>query len=121
MGVLMSLESRIRELMIYREALDKGWLRQAGGHRGGRADVEWGPVPPEVDVMMSKHLGTDPRGTHPYRAKLLAQQAMGFSMRELRQNHRRILATYEDLVSSAMPPRMAIEVLLMRMLGKKRS
>jgi DNA polymerase-3 subunit delta len=122
-GLLMTLENRIRELMIYREAMDRGWLVDQGGGVGSgrKTGVEWKKLPEDVDGLMSRRLGKDPRQTHPYRAGLLARQAKRFSMPELRRNQRRVMETYEQLVSGQAQASTAIEVLLIGMLGKKRS
>lgn len=120
-GILISLEGRMRELMLYREALDKGWFveTEGYGHRGGEGG--WRKLPTSVESMLSEQFAADPRDAHPYRMKVLADQAKRFSMRELRRNHRQTVDASESMVSSAMPPWMALEVLVVRMLAKRRS
>ncbi|MDI6774267.1 MAG: hypothetical protein QME60_02565 [Verrucomicrobiota bacterium] len=122
-GMFMSLETRMRELMVYREALEKGWLVEQAGYsrddKGG--NVAWKKLSADVEALVARSLSKNPPQTHPYRAKLLAQQARQFSLPELKRNHRRILDAYEQAVSGTGAGAIGIEVLLVAMLGKKRS
>jgi DNA polymerase-3 subunit delta len=113
-GLIVSLENKVRELLIYREALDNGWL--AGG-RGPYGDgVQWAEVPPEIDGMLSG-FQKDPRAGNPYRMKILAGQAERYSMKELHECRRAVLAAHEKLVSSGLPDEAIMEPLLVEMLS----
>jgi len=114
-GLIIGLERRIRDLTIYREALDKGWLSRTAGGRGGR--VQWGGLPDEVDATFSEGLNKDPRSTHPYRAGLLAEQARGFPSRHLRRCQEALADAHTQLVSSTVPQSMILELLLIRLLA----
>ncbi len=118
-ALIAGLESRVRDLIVYREGLDKGWLRAGGDHRG-RPSAAWGGVPPEVETAFGEHFGRDPRSAHPYRVRVLAGQARRFSMRELRTCLRAVTRAHEKLVSSSVPPEIILELLLISMLGKRR-
>jgi len=117
-SLIAGLESRVRDLIVYREALDKGWLRIADGRRDPPRAV-WGGVPPEVEAAFGEHFKRDPRSGHPYRIGVLAGQARRFSMRELRTFLRAVTRAHEKLVSSSVPPAILLELLLISMLGKR--
>lgn len=111
-GLVIGLENRIRDLMIYREALDKGWLKPGRGNT-----MEWREVPREVDTMFSEEFNKDPRSMHPYRVGLLASQAGLFSCQELQECRKAVLDAHVKLVSSAVPQPMRLELLLIKMLS----
>jgi len=112
--LVIGLEGRIKDLLIYREALDRGWLVNKGGY--GSPQLGWGEVPPEVDAILKDDMGRDPRKVHPYRASLLAEQAGGFSQTRLAQCLRDAVEAHEKLVSTKVPHATVLELLLIRML-----
>ena len=116
-GLILGIYYRIRLLMIYRQGLDAGWLRVTGKDQYRKA--QWGKVPPEIETMFSEGLSRDPRKEHPYRAKLLAEQAAGFSMQELENCQRLVLETHEKMVSTSVPAPILMELLLVRLLPRK--
>ena len=116
-GLLVVLGNRIRELMLYREALDNGWLTVRG--QGERVQAGWGEVPAEVDRILSEELGRDPRATHPYRTALLARQAGGFTSEELLACQQSVMDAHEEAVSSRLDSGVIIELLLCRLLAAK--
>jgi len=110
--LIMGIQGRIRDLMIYREALDRDWLSDAG-----RGRVQWGAVPDDVDAMFKEDFIRDPRTTHPYRVGLLAAQARGFTPAKLRESYDCAVAAHEQLVSTSLAPQMVLEMLLLRLLA----
>ncbi len=121
-GIVMGLENRIRELLIYREALEKGWLvTKQGGYGGG--GLSWGDVGPEVDVVFAEYMGNDPRKIHPFRVGILADQARKFSRKRLIFCLQQVTKAHKTLVSSRVPQEMTLELLLIKMLavGKPRA
>jgi DNA polymerase-3 subunit delta len=117
-GLVIGLENRVRELLIYREALEKGWLMNKSG--GGRPGLAWGDVPPEAELAFSEHMGRDPRKIHPFRVSLLADQARKFSRKRLMYCLRQVTDAHAKLVSSRIPKEMTLELLLIRMLATAR-
>ncbi|MDP6849139.1 MAG: DNA polymerase III subunit delta [Kiritimatiellia bacterium] len=115
-GLVMMMGSRIRELMIYREAINRRWLVRRK-NQSGKSAVAWGDVPPEAETMFKEWLTRDPRSTHPFRVGLLAKQANLFSAKELEHCHREIVAAHESLVSTAVPGPLVLELLIVRMLA----
>lgn len=116
--LIVGIESRIRDLSIYREALDRKWLVEKGGY-GGRSGLSWGNVPPDVDKMLSGDFERDPRKTHPYRVGLLAEQARHFTGAELKKYREAVTEAHVKLVSSSAPQSMTLELLIISMLGKR--
>jgi DNA polymerase-3 subunit delta len=111
MGLVMGLERRIRELLLYRESIEAGWLSIGSG------SVTWNKGDPAAGALFEEYMATDPRKIHPYRAFLLAQQAKSFSRTQLRRCLREVCTAHERLVSSRVPQEMTLELLLVRMLG----
>jgi len=115
-GLLIVLEHRIRELMLYREALDQGWLVARQG-AGGRMSTTWSKVPDEVERQFAEAFEKDPRLTHWYRVGKLAEQAGRFSPAELRRCQRAAAQAHESLVSASSPDAVVLQTLLVRMLS----
>lgn len=111
-GVAAILGTRVRDLMLYREALDAGWIRSGGG------GLTWNELPPDVDAVLKNGFERDPRTTHPYRAKILADQAARFTMLELRRIQREFVQAHTKLVSSSLPQRLVLELALTRALHR---
>ncbi|OVE74223.1 DNA polymerase III subunit delta [bacterium B17] len=114
MMLITMLQSRVRDLIIYREALDQRWLRSSGS--GYRAQVKWGDVSPSAESVFEDCFARDPRKTHPFRVKVLAGQASKFTMKELIRMQELITQTQESMVSSAVPPSTRLELLLSSMM-----
>ncbi len=111
MGLIAHLENTIRDLLLFREALDQGWLQQRG------RQLAWQSVPPEIDQALAA-LDRDPRKLPPFIAGRLAEGAARFTRKRLDHCLRQIVAAHEKMVSSRVPPELILEILLVRMLGK---
>ena len=114
-GLLASLVSRIRDLMTYRDCMDRGWLRMEKGYRG--PEIRWGTPPPEGDQLLSA-FAKDPRKAHPFYAGKLAAQARRYRLGELQRALDEAIRTQQAIVSSAVDPALLLEVLLVRTVGK---
>jgi len=114
-SLIIGLENRIRDLTVYREALDKGWLSMAKRSRG--STLKWETVPAEVDCRFSDEFNRDPRTTRPYRAARLAEQANLFSMRQLSECRQLVMDAHVKLVSSSVPQLLTLELLLIKILA----
>lgn len=110
------IQSRIAELMLYREAIDHKWIKRISGG-GGRGQAEWQDVPPEVAKSFETEFGKDPRKTHPFRVMLLGTQASKYSMRQLEACRRAALDAHTQLLTRNLDPGGVLELLLVRMLG----
>ena len=111
-GLVMAVEGRIRDLMVYKEAVARGWLVSSG--RGGKS---WGALPAEVDAIFSAEFERDPRAGHPFRIGILAEQAGRFSRADLRKCQSSAIHAHEQLVSTRLPDSMTLELMLTNMLA----
>lgn len=111
-GIVTMILNRLKELQVYREALDRGWLQFAPGGKM----AEWGGMEPEVEAQVTYVLRKSPRSQHPFRAGLLAKQAQLYSPAMLRRALQQVMAAQEALVSSSVPPAILLELLLTRLL-----
>lgn len=118
-GLIVGLENRVRDLIVYREALDKGWLVKSQGYHG-RPGATWGNMPPEIETLFADQMGRDPRKMHYFRVSVLADQARKFSNKRLYYCLKQVTEAHAQLVSSRIPPDMTLELLLIRMLATVR-
>jgi DNA polymerase-3 subunit delta len=114
-GLVILLHNRIRELMVYREALDRGWLQERKGYRG--INFEWAKLSPELETRFAQDFSKDPRATHPYRIGILAGQAKLFSQKDLRKCQQSVIDAHRKLISSRVPQPVILDLLLIRMLA----
>ncbi len=112
-GIVSSLSSRMRDLLLYREALDKGWVRIKGG---ARETAEWQGVPPEAAEVIGAVLKRPPETIHPFVVIKMAQQARRYSAAALRRNQRLLMEAYENLVKSGVPQQTVLELMLIRVM-----
>jgi DNA polymerase-3 subunit delta len=112
-GIVSSLSSRMRDLLLYRDALDKGWVRIKGG---GRDMAEWQGVPPEAAEVIASVLKRPPDSIHPFVVSKMAQQARRYSATALRRNQRLLMDAHENLVKSGVPQQTVLELMLIRVM-----
>ncbi len=110
LGLVIALENRIRDLMIFKEGTARKWIIP-----GGRS-ASWGEVPPVVDQMFSREFERDPRTGNNYRMGILARQAGKYSRKELKKCYELALKAHESLVSNSIPDNMVLELLLINMI-----
>jgi DNA polymerase III subunit delta len=115
-GLIISLENRFRDLLMYREAMDRKWLNVSGQEPWLK--VEWRESP-EVDAFASA-LSKDPRATNIYRAGKLVAQAKRYSRQELIRCQALTLSAHETIVSSTSAKELMLEFLLIKILGAAR-
>jgi hypothetical protein len=112
-GILLATvaEKFFRELIVYRDALDNGWLTPYG---------TWSKdLPPDVRTNLDT-LGIGPGGAKsPWMVKRAISNARAFSLRELRVARFRLLHVREQLVTSSADEQTVITELL-RILPKPR-
>ena len=116
-GLIYSLEGRFREMIVLREALDRGWARVTGEGYGKK--LEW-KAGPEIEAKLTA-MGRDPRVGHPYRNLKLAEQAQRFSMVQLRRGHAQMVRAHEAMVSTAVPSALQMELLLLKLLAPEKA
>ena len=110
-GLLMGLSRRFREMLILRECMDRGWLSISGSGRYQKA--VWADHP-DAEALLGAFGNADPRKLHSYRVMLLAQQAKRFSSAALQRGRTLILDCHETAMSSVVPEKVLLEVLLLK-------
>jgi DNA polymerase III subunit delta len=110
-GILVQLQSRVRDLLILREAMDRKWMRLAG------QNPQWGQLPPEVDELYSRVAGGAPRSVPPYRQGRRAAQAARFARAELLECQEALLQAHQELVSGSQDESAVLEAALIKMLA----
>ncbi len=114
-GLISNLEHRIRDLLIYREAIDRQWLKPKSVY--GNPGYAWSNLPPEAEYVFTQALENDPRKIHPFRVSILGTQAAAFTRKRLDYCLRQVTQAHEQMVSSRVPPELIMEILILRMLG----
>jgi len=107
--LVSSIGGRIRELIVYREAMDKGWLQVQRQGRG--MSVQWAKLPAEAESAL-KAMPRNPRDVHPFRAGKLAEQAALFTAGKLRKCQAAVMEAHGKLVTTALPKPTILELLL---------
>ncbi|MBN1674253.1 MAG: hypothetical protein JXR37_24605 [Kiritimatiellae bacterium] len=112
--LIYNLEYKLRELLIFREALSREWVRREGSRM--RANVVW-DVPPEAEPLLAALGSKDPRKMNAFRCGKLLEQAARFTEAELARWHGLILAAHEKFVSSSVPQGLLLELLVFRLIA----
>ena len=107
-----SLDSRVTDLLIIREALDRKWAMFEG-----YAGLRWMALPPAIETWFATQ-ENDMRKWPAFRVTRLVSQANAWTLRELRVARHLLLEMREKLVSSALPQEWLLEVSLIRALGR---
>lgn len=110
-GLLVAVENKLRELLLYRSCIDRGWLKVRMS--GARVIAEWAQNK-EADETLAK-LPRDPRAAHPYAVTQMAKQASAFSAGELQQALSIVLETHSRLFASNVPPGIMLPFMLIRL------
>ncbi len=113
-GLVVMLDNRVRDLLILREALDRGWLKAGGGNSS--SPPVWTALPAEIDAWFSA--GTnDLRKQHWFRLTRLVEQAARWRLVDLRRMRWRLVELREKLVSTGLPAAFLVESTLLRDIG----
>jgi DNA polymerase III delta subunit len=107
--VCAMLESRVRELLLVRESLDRGWLRLKPG--GRNAEPDWSGLPDSLSAAGGKK---DMRKLSPWQIEKLARQAETWRLPELRLARYWLVELRERLVSSTAPGGVLLEAALLQ-------
>lgn len=111
--LVSSLETRVQDLLLVREALSRNWARNAG--YGG---LQWAALPPEIESFLASQ-EKDIRKWPPFRTRNLAMQAECWTLGELRAARHVLLETREKLVSTGLSQEGLLETGLIRALGAR--
>jgi DNA polymerase-3 subunit delta len=115
-GLVAMAESRIRELIVLRYAIDQRWLQAHESERGPLC--KWSEsLPAEADALLAS-LPRDPRGVPPFIQRKAAVQATRYTLNELRRARHVLIELREKLVSSSSPPEILVETALLRLVAR---
>ncbi len=106
--LIATLEGRIRDLIVFRQCIDKRWLTVKRGR--DRVFTDW-TVNAEGEAWLSA-FPKDPRKMHWFRVGLIAEQATKYSFDELLRAHRLTTEAHERMVSTPVPADITLEHLL---------
>ena len=111
-GVFLAtmLETRVREMLVFRACMEEGWLDVQGSRVAWRADL------PQTAEEVLRGMGSDPRGMNPWMAQKRAAQAKKFTLRELRNARVLVMTLREQVVSTQLDERVLIEAFVVRTL-----
>lgn len=112
-GLVVMLDNRVRDLLILREALDRGWLKAGSGNSSN--PPAWGPLPAEIDAWFAAG-SNDLRKQHWFRLTRLIEQAVRWRLVELRRARWRLVELREKLVSTGLPAGYLVESTLLRVI-----
>lgn len=112
-GLIISLENRIRELLVYRTALARQWLRLYGDEEWPK--IDWVSSPEAEDFFA--HLANDPRKTNPFWAGKLAQMASGFSLGWLQRIQRQLVEDHGRMTDGTAAADLLLEWSIIKCLG----
>jgi len=113
-GVFLAtmLETRVREVLVFRACIDEGWLDVQGSRVSWRTNL-----PREAEEVL-RGMGSDPRAMNPWLAQKRAMQAKKFTLRELRNARVLVMTLREQVVSTQLDERVLIEAFIVRTLRK---
>ena len=114
-GLVVSLQNRLRDLLILADCLKRGWARLSGS--GKWRGLEWN-VPPDGEPILSA-LEKDPRSLNAYAAARMAAQAARFPAgRWFRWLNAAVDAQAAMTGGDAVDPSLALEIFTTRTLGE---
>jgi DNA polymerase III delta subunit len=111
--IMAILEARFKEFLVYREAMDRGWLRTGGA---GRASP-W-ELPEEMALQVGQILGKDPRTLPGFIVNQRVRQASAFKKNEILRIQRRLLEAHRMLVTGVAEEQWVLEMMLIRILRR---
>ncbi len=115
--LIMGLQNRVRELIVYRTCLDQGWLELKGSEPWIKA--EWRGAGDAEPLFAELPDNLHPGRVHPFRAGRLAAQARRYSRAELIRAQRILLEVHESMIRTSAPPDLLLEVGLVKITGNR--
>ncbi len=116
--MIMGLQNRIRELLVFRIGLDQRWLRIHGEKPWYKAD--WSGAGDAEELFNSLPDNLHPGKMNPWRAGRLGAQAAAYSRAELVRAQRILLETHEAMLRTSVPQELLLETCLVKIIGKDR-
>ena len=113
-GLIISLQNRLREIVVLSDCLKRGWARVSGGDW---PKLTWS-LPPEGETVLSS-LEKDPRQGNPFAIAKMASQANRFPpARWFRWLNAAVDAQAAMTGGEAIDPEVALELFATRTLGE---
>ena len=113
-GLVVSLQNRLREVLVMSDCIKRGWARVSGGDW---PKLSWS-LPPEGETLLAS-LEKDPRKGNPYAVAMMAGQANRFPpARWFRWLNAAVDAQLAMTGGANLPPELALEVFVTRTLGE---
>lgn len=116
-GLLFAVASRVRQLLILRELVDRKLLRPGGEYPQMKGQLD--RLPASVRDEMPADRKLNPLLQHPFPVFKTLQQAANFTRPQLIRAMQWLLDTNQQLVTSSLPDRLAMEELLARIITIK--
>jgi DNA polymerase III subunit delta len=110
-GMAIMLGNAIKDLIVFRSAMDAGWLTLNYNNK-----VTWGAVP-QIQIDAWNKTGENPMKFNPYRALILTGQASKFSQQELFRALAAAGDAQKKMVTTSVPADIIIEVMLSKILS----
>jgi len=111
-GIMNQLMSRLKDLLIVKECMKRGWLRV---ERNGRyTNTHW-DSDTEADNLLGVLGKADPRKMHSFRLSKLAEQAQAFSLKSLEQARAEAYAQYEKLFYMNVSQELLVELFIIKL------
>ena len=114
-AIMGILENRFREFLVYREGMERGWVRPTSGYGSGSP---WGTMPEDAVAVAAKILGKDPRSLPGFVASIRVKQAQAFSKAEILRIQRLLLETHRQLLTTGTDPQRLLELMLIKLLRR---
>ena len=114
--LLRGIYDRLQDLLFCKDCMAKGWLHVSGSGRYAKAVWE---LDAEAEAQLEGFKGGVHK-YHPYRAKQLATQAMGWSDIQLKRQLQRIYKAYERLLSTSFSDELLLDLVLLDLLRPSR-
>lgn len=116
-GLLFAIASRVRQLLILRELVDRKLLRPGGEYMQLKGQLD--RLPASVRDEMPTDRKLNPLLQHPFPVFKTLQQTANFTRPQLIRAMEWLLETNQQLVTSSVPDRLALEELLARIITVK--
>ena len=117
MGLLFAIASRIRQMLILRELVDRKLLRPGGDYMQLKGQLD--RMPASVHDEMPTDRKLNPLAQHPFPVFKTLQQAVKYTRPQLIRAMQWLLDANQQLVTSSLPDRLTVEELLARIITVK--
>ncbi|MBI5686510.1 MAG: DNA polymerase III subunit delta [Verrucomicrobia bacterium] len=116
-GLLFAIASRVRQMLILRELVDRKLLRPGGEYFNMKGQLD--RLPASIRDEMPADRKLNPLLQHPFPVFKTLQQAANFTRPQLIRAMEWLLETNQQLVTSSLPDRLTLEELLARIITVK--